>query len=555
MTNKSTVAAAASLLGRCGTVWSRFSVVMVGLGLCAGLLETGCKVRPNNQSVRIVRKATAPTSPAAVTTPVATAPVAASPGAAEDKRGLPFSDQRYTKFVRPLLDHMGCSGGTCHGMMRGGGFYLQFEQGNEVRNYRVISERLDRKNPENSLLIQKAIGKVPHNGGHNLDEKSCDYKRLIAWIGERPEVDCKEEVPDTKARFVREVAPALTAAGCSTASCHGGDAKAQTRFNLASLLTTPPGLSEAYIAFSVTRPNNHSPWMGTVVKALNASDGIHKQAFDPMSCVYRRIYSYVALSPEVTCDLAETRIDKRLPSLPDFARIVLPAVVKRGCTDSSCHGGGAGDMTLFEGELGSSAVLHTYLTLLARVEDLAHPEQSLLLRTARNEEPHGGGHRLGGKGDCVDSTVVTWLRARPITVCPPPKPPSYERFVKEVQPVMDKMTCTNPKCHGGLVPNFLLIKQPTDEKGLRKNYESTIRHIDFDYMPFSGIQLRMREPCAYSVVGAWIEGTPHPTCVVHDPDPSIFPRRDGEGNIMHPKVEPGPPTPATPASTSTTTKT
>ena len=93
--------------------------------------------------------------------------------------------------------------------------------------------------------------------------------------------------------------------------------------------STPPGLSEAYVAFSVTRPNNYSPWMGTVVKALNASDGIHKQAFDPMSCVYRRIYSYVALSPEVTCDLAETRIDKRLPSLPDFARIVLPAVVKR----------------------------------------------------------------------------------------------------------------------------------------------------------------------------------------------------------------------------------
>jgi hypothetical protein len=60
MTNKSTAAAAKSLLGRCGTAWSRLSVVVVGLGLCAGLLETGCKVRPNNQSVRIVRKSHRP---------------------------------------------------------------------------------------------------------------------------------------------------------------------------------------------------------------------------------------------------------------------------------------------------------------------------------------------------------------------------------------------------------------------------------------------------------------------------------------------------------------
>ena len=277
MTNKSTATAAASLLGRCGTVWSRFSVVMVGLGLCAGLLETGCKVRPNNQSVRIVRKTPAPTSPAAVKAPAATAAVAAVPGTAEDKRGLPFSDQRYTKFVRPLLDHMGCSGSTCHGMMRGGGFYLQFEQGNEVRNYRVISERLDRKNPENSLLIQKAIGKVPHNGGHNLDEKSCDYKRLIAWIGERPEVDCKEEVPDTKARFVREVAPALTAAGCATAASCARRPSCST--TCPGSATCPAPSCRAATTWSArsrarstcTRPGRSRSWSSARPRAIPAS--------------------------------------------------------------------------------------------------------------------------------------------------------------------------------------------------------------------------------------------------------------------------------------------
>jgi hypothetical protein len=47
-------------------------------------------------------------------------------------------------------------------------------------------------------------------------------------------------------------------------------------------------------------------------------------------------------------------------------------------------------------------------------------------------------------------------------------------------------------------------------------------------MPFSQGMLRMREPCAYAVTGAWIEGTKKPDCPLVDPDPRLFPRVAGQ---------------------------
>jgi hypothetical protein len=37
--------------------------------------------------------------------------------------------------------------------------------------------------PEQSLLVQKAVGKVPHGGGHRLDPRSHEYQVLVRWIG------------------------------------------------------------------------------------------------------------------------------------------------------------------------------------------------------------------------------------------------------------------------------------------------------------------------------------------------------------------------------------
>ena len=504
------------------------AVMTAGCSLLAVLtLLPACKTRPRG-GVYIMRhkKPESPPAPAATPTAAAAAPS--------------LGDPVYEQFVRPFFHKQGCDSTACHGAYRGGGMYLREPLGRNPKDYQSVLARLDRKNPEKSELVQKMLNQVGHEGGRNVDPKSCQYARLLAWIGQKADQPCTEPPPpELKPRFVREVAPALTALGCAAASCHGSG-PARARFDLEGLNAVPAVTERAF--FDVARYNtgNFATWRMALIRAADAADGVHKQKADPQSCAYRRLYSFLAKAPEQTCAV-DAKPPTPLPSQEVFSTQVLPVLERRGCLQTACHGSGAGDMTLLPAESGPTAARHSYLVLLARVEDLGHIDDSTLLRTARNKEPHGGGQRLAGKGDCADDQLVAWLRSRPIRPCPPPQPPTYESFVSQMQPVLDRMTCTIAKCHGGAIPRFTLIRFATEPQQLQANYREVLGHIDYDYTPFSSIMLRMREPCAYAITAAWIERKPRPTCVLHDPDPSVFPQPDAEGNPVHPKTPPGPP--------------
>ena len=101
-----------------------------------------------------------------------------------------------------------------------------------------------------------------------------------------------------------------------------------------------------------------------------------------------------------------------------------------------------------------------------------------------------------------------------------------------MQPLIDHLSCTQAKCHGAGVGGFYLTAGAKGE-GLRKNYDELVKHIDFDYTPFSGVILRMREPCAYDITAAWIEGRPQPKCKAGTIDPSLLPKLPGEGGATH----------------------
>ena len=512
----------------------------------------GCKTRPLPGTV-VYRQNKQQTQTAA-------APASLPASAPTNPLKSRISDERYLNFVRPLLREHRCDAGNCHGHINFlGGFYLATSVDEGFHDYKVILGRIDRKHPEKSQLLQKALGQVAHNGGTNLDEKSCAVQRLVAWIGERPEPGCKDPPPpDLKERFARELAPALSSMGCAEQSCHGGETKARARMDLSELHAKQPRMELPLYSFNLTAQNHLAVYHSAVVRAANAEDGIHTKNIDKLSCGYRRLYGFVARSPELSCDLADDARGVHQPGLPSmqgFAEQVVPVLQRRGCTEMTCHGNAAGDMPLF-GNLETPQVpLHDYLMLTARIEDFAHVERSTLLRTPRNIKPHGGGQRLGGKGDCLDGIIVTWASGKVPKECPPSPPPSYERYATQVQAVFDHMTCSNKKCHGGnSIPHFPMRQHAKTPEDLRFNYESVLHMIDLDFMPFSQVQLRMREPCAYAIVGAWIENKPKPTCVMGPPDPNAFPRRDVEGNVMPPKAEPGP-TPPAPAPPPTTTKT
>jgi len=92
--------------------------------------------------------------------------------------------------IIPLLTKASCNSGGCHGKAEGqNGFKLSVFGFDPQADYQaMVSEgrgrRLLPNSPENSLLVLKAIGRVPHGGGKKINEGSLAYKRLVRWIRE-----------------------------------------------------------------------------------------------------------------------------------------------------------------------------------------------------------------------------------------------------------------------------------------------------------------------------------------------------------------------------------
>ena len=59
---------------------------------------------------------------------------------------------------------------------------LSLDLAEEFRVEDARGRRVFPASPENSLLLQKSTGKIPHGGGRRLDPAGAEYKTLLAWI-------------------------------------------------------------------------------------------------------------------------------------------------------------------------------------------------------------------------------------------------------------------------------------------------------------------------------------------------------------------------------------
>jgi mono/diheme cytochrome c family protein len=90
--------------------------------------------------------------------------------------------------VMPVLTAAGCNTGSCHGSARGqDGFHLSlFGYDPKGDHFRLTTEmagrRINNALPEESLLVTKAIGSVPHTGGKLIKPDSASHKTLVEWI-------------------------------------------------------------------------------------------------------------------------------------------------------------------------------------------------------------------------------------------------------------------------------------------------------------------------------------------------------------------------------------
>src|SRR5262249_42895174 len=92
--------------------------------------------------------------------------------------------------IEPLLSRFGCNAGGCHGKASGqNGFKLSLFGFDSEFDYEAIVEeargrRIFGSAAENSLMLRKATGKVPHGGGKRLEPGSEPYQILHRWIAQ-----------------------------------------------------------------------------------------------------------------------------------------------------------------------------------------------------------------------------------------------------------------------------------------------------------------------------------------------------------------------------------
>ena len=92
----------------------------------------------------------------------------------------------------------GCNAGACHGTPSGkNGFRLSLRGYDPAQDYQqltrdVLGRRTDRLNPYASLVLQKGMGRVPHEGGARLGSDTVAIEMFAGWLGEGMQDDPKD---------------------------------------------------------------------------------------------------------------------------------------------------------------------------------------------------------------------------------------------------------------------------------------------------------------------------------------------------------------------------
>jgi hypothetical protein len=115
----------------------------------------------------------------------------------------PSPSPSFRQEIIPILTASGCNAGSCHGKIAGqNGFKLSLrgyapEMDYESLTKELVGRRINFAVPEESLLLQKPTGAVPHDGGNRLVAGLRAYNTLLSWIQHRApgpdanEADCE----------------------------------------------------------------------------------------------------------------------------------------------------------------------------------------------------------------------------------------------------------------------------------------------------------------------------------------------------------------------------
>ena len=101
----------------------------------------------------------------------------------------------YITDVMPVVSALGCNAGTCHGAKDGkNGFKLSLRGYDPIYDVRAFADdhagrRINFASPDDSLMLLKSTGGVPHEGGQRTKPGENYYEILKGWIAEGAKLD------------------------------------------------------------------------------------------------------------------------------------------------------------------------------------------------------------------------------------------------------------------------------------------------------------------------------------------------------------------------------
>ena len=107
-------------------------------------------------------------------------------------------DISFRHSVLPILSKSGCNAGACHANLNGkGGLKLSLRGEDAQGDYDaltrgMLARRVEPLAPAKSLLLLKATGQVPHEGGVRFGANSFEAKQIEAWIAAGALLDSAE---------------------------------------------------------------------------------------------------------------------------------------------------------------------------------------------------------------------------------------------------------------------------------------------------------------------------------------------------------------------------
>ena len=94
----------------------------------------------------------------------------------------------FERHVMGLFSKAGCNNGSCHGSFQGkNGFRLSLFGFDPEKDYAALTReiqgrRINTINPDDSLLLRKATGLIPHEGGARFGKDSWQYQVIRDWL-------------------------------------------------------------------------------------------------------------------------------------------------------------------------------------------------------------------------------------------------------------------------------------------------------------------------------------------------------------------------------------